>query len=331
MLLLISDVHPRSISGILIIFKIYASLSSNLFKGGYFCINKSIHLKPVVLIIFILFIRMGLFAQGADSVLTAVDSSAKTVKQGYVQKVSVFLNEDRFLNTKDEPVSMKNELRQKAVTQDVFFYLIAFLVLLLAFFKFFYAKYFNNLFRVFFNTSLRQSQLTDQLLQAKLPSLFFNVFFTMTAGLYIYFLLKHFGLLKNENVYYFIFLSFVSTVLIYFVKFITLKFTGWIVGYKDVTDTYIFIVFLINKILGIFLLPFVVVMAFAKSPLADPAVYISLILIGLMFLLRFFRSYGILQHRIKVSRFHFIIYLTGIEILPLLLIYKALMILLGKI
>ena len=63
------------------------------------------------------------------------------------------------------------------------FYLIAGIVLLLAFFKYFNSRYFTNLFRVFFNTSLRQSQLTDQLLQAKLPSLLFNLFFILSGGI----------------------------------------------------------------------------------------------------------------------------------------------------
>jgi hypothetical protein len=47
-------------------------------------------------------------------------------------------------------------------------------------------------------------------------------------------------------------------------------------------------------------------------------------------LLRFFRSYGLLQNQLKISRFHFMLYITGIEILPLLLIYKGLMVYLSK-
>ena len=82
---------------------------------------------------------------------------------------------------------------RKQSLQDTIFYTILIVIAILAFFRFFYVRYFNNLFRVFFNSSLRQSQLTDQLLQAKLPSLFFNIFFVASGGLFIYFLLKYFG------------------------------------------------------------------------------------------------------------------------------------------
>ncbi len=241
----------------------------------------------------------------------------------YQNKLDRFLNSDRFLHLSDAPVSMKAYPKQYSWYTEIFFYVIVFLVLLLASLKVFYKRYFDNLFRVFFNTSLRQNQLTDQLLQAKLPSLLFNIYFIITAGLYVYFVLQHFGFLKNFNVLYFILLSIAGLLFVYLLKFITLKFTGWIAGFREATDTYIFIVFLINKILGIFLLPFVVIMAFASPAIASPAVIISLVFTGIMFLLRFFRSYGLLQNRLKVSRFHFLLYLAGVEIIPILLIYKA--------
>lgn len=204
------------------------------------------------------------------------------------------------------------------------------MALFLAFFKFLYAKYFHNLFRVFFNTSLRQSQLTDQLLQAKLPSLFFNVFFVFIGGSYMYFLLCHFNLQIKANVFLSMLTCVLAVTVIYFTKYLTLKFTGWLTGYKDATNTYIFVVFLINKILGVFLLPFVAIMAFSEHTLAEPIALISLLLVGLMLLLRFVRSYGLLQSRLRVSRLHFFLYIVGIEIIPLLVIYKGLMILLNK-
>ncbi len=117
---------------------------------------------------------------------------------------------------------------------------------------------------------------------------------------------------------------------VYFLKYISLRFTGWITGYNEAANTYLFIIFLINKILGVLLIPFVIVIAFGREFLQYPAVLVSLIIIGIMFLLRFFRSYGLLRKDIKVSRFHFFIYILGVEVLPLLLIYKSLVVLFGK-
>lgn len=262
---------------------------------------------------------------GVDSVvIPVVDSSISPFSPG-----PVFKMKNKVLNSDAEPVSLFVKFR-KDKGKDSTFYLIAGIVLLLALFKFFNNRYFTNMFRVFFNTSLRQSQLTDQLLQAKLPSMFFNLFFFISGGVYVYMLLLHYRLINEDNKWIMIFSSMAILGLIYFIKYCTLKFTGWISGLEEVTDTYVFIIFLINKIIGIFLVPFTVILAFSDNTIVRIAALISLMSIGIFLLLRFFRSYGLLQNQLKISRFHFMLYLTGIELLPLLLIYKGLMVYLSK-
>lgn len=248
----------------------------------------------------------------------------------YNNRLDSFLANNRLVSYKKEPIALTAKIKTFHNRQEIYFYLIAGMAFFLAFFKFFYARYFNNLFRVFFNTSLRQSQLTDQLLQAKQPSLFFNIFFVLSGGVYVYFLLSHFNWSASSGVLFQIMLCVLAIISIYAIKYLSLKFTGWLTGQKDVTNTYIFVVFLINKMLGIFLLPFIIVMAFSAPAITSMAVLISLLLVSLMLILRFVRSYGLLQNRLKVSRFHFFLYIAGVEIIPLLLIYKGLMVLLNK-
>ncbi len=234
-----------------------------------------------------------------------------------------------FLDTKSPPVSLSVSLR-KEKDLDALFYIIIGILLVLAFFRFFYNRYFTNLFRVFFNTSLRQSQLTDQLLQAKLPSLLFNIFFVVSSGIFTYVLLLYYKLITEDDRWIMIGASLAVISLIYLLKYSTLKFVGWVTGLKDVINTYIFVTFLINKIIGIFLVPFIVVVTFSDRVIAKSGVIISLMSIGLFLLLRYFRSYGLLQNQLKISRFHFALYIAGIELIPLLLIYKGLMFYLSK-
>ena len=234
-----------------------------------------------------------------------------------------------FLNTTDKPVQLQVSLR-KQKSKEALFYLLAGLVLVLAFFRYFFARYFNNLFRVFFNTSLRQSQITDQLLQAKLPSLLYNLFFVVAGGIYIYSLLNYYQWVRGYNTWLVIGLCTGVLGMIYLIKFGTLKFTGWLTGFSDMVNTYLFILFLISKIIGIFLIPFIILIAFSDRVIVDMAVIISLLLIGFLFVMRFLRSYGIIQNQLKISKFHFFLYIIGLELLPLLLIYKSLMVLLSN-
>lgn len=302
-------------------------------------------MKPIFFFVLFLFVfSASLCAQKTDTTVTGLEDSVKpqsltdsalqlknrdTVKAAVVQK-DTFLFKNKLLNSHTEPVSLAVQMK-KVKTRDAFFYLLAGVVLLLSFLKYFYSRYFTNLFRVFFNTSLRQSQITDQLLQAKLPSLLFNIFFVISGGIYVYALLLHYQLVGAGNEWAFIAASVALTGLIYFIKYCTLKFAGWITGSAHVVDIYVFVVFLINKIIGVFLVPFIIVLSFSDPAIAVIAALVSLISIGIFLLLRFFRSYGLIQNHLKISKFHFLLYITGLEILPLLLIYKGLMIYLNKI
>lgn len=270
----------------------------------------------------------------SDSVILKPDSLIRrdtfiNRSASYTLAFQKILKENIFLHSTGKPVAMSIQIK-KQDSQDSLFFILVLIAGLLGFFRFTYTRYFNNLFRVFFNASLRQSQLTDQLLQAKLPSLFFNILFVLIGGIYVYLLLKYYKWISGQDFWPTLFYCIISLGIIYLVKFITVKFTGWVTGFKEVTNTYVFIIFLINKILGVLLLPFAVIIALSMPNLATASVIISLLLIGLMFLLRFFRSYGLLQHKLKVSRFHFFLYVIGIEVVPVLLIYKGLVLLLSK-
>jgi hypothetical protein len=246
----------------------------------------------------------------------------------YVEAWQQLPAKNKYLNTEGVPAAISVKFK-KPLVSGIFFYLLLLLVLLLGLLRFFYFRYFNTLFRVFFNTSLRQNQLTDQLLQAKLPSLLFNIFFIVSAGAYSYFLLRHYQVLQGQ-MWLFAGGCILILAAVYFVKYATLKFTGWVTGFSNITDVYVFVVFLINKIIGVLLLPFTIIIAFADFKIATTAAAVSLLLTVLLLIMRFLRSYSLLQNQLKISRVHFLLYLCGVEIIPLLLIYKLAVILLHK-
>jgi hypothetical protein len=235
--------------------------------------------------------------------------------------IQQILDSNRFINSKAEPVFLLVK-GKKHPSREFMFYLVTGLFFFFGILKLIYDRYISIVFRVFFNTSLRQSQLTDQLLQAKLPSLLFNIYFCMIAGLYAYLLLNFYGFISSENNIRFLLMMMLLVALIYFGKFVVLKFTGWVSGYKQEAGTYIFIVFLINKILAIFLMPVVLILAFADKQIANATVILSFFVLILLFLLRYLRTYSLLQNKLSIRRFHFFLYIIGVELIPLLLLYK---------
>ena len=118
---------------------------------------------------------------------------------------------------------------------------------------------------------------------------------------------------------------------IYGGKFLLLKFFGWVFQQPDATDTYIFVVFSTNKILGIIFLPFIILLAFTYGAFNAAAVTLSIIVLVGMFLYRFFLSFISLNRAVNIDFFHFLLYLTAFEIVPLLLINKLLFTILREI
>lgn len=227
---------------------------------------------------------------------------------------------------KQMPVQILREGDKKVFTgEEYLFYYLIFLFILFGLLRRAFAKYFYDLFRVFFKTTLKQRQTQEQLLQSTLASVLMNSFFVLCAGLYVNFVLQYFQLVIADNFWLQYVYCASALAAIYSVKYLGLKITGWLFNVSNATDSYIFIVFIINKMLGIFLLPFLLLLAFANDPLYSSAMVISWIGIALLLIYRFILSYRALRKEVKLNSFHFILYILGFEVIPLLLIYKLLL------
>ena len=237
---------------------------------------------------------------------------------------SDYLAKNRFFNVYGK-AEYKIEKLRLSQRKDWLFYLIAGILFFMGILRLAYFKYFNNLLRLFFKTTLRQNQLRDQLLQSQLSGLLFNLFFFIAAGTYLFLLARHYDVAVTGAKWQQLGACIGLLGLLYILKYAVLQATGWVFGIRPAIETYIFIVFLINKVVGLLLIPFIILISFAPDYIVNIALTLSLLMISGMFIYRFIRSYVPIQNDIKVSRFHFFLYLCAFELTPLLLIYKVLM------
>ena len=225
-------------------------------------------------------------------------------------------------NVKAAPlISGKKEFQGK----EVLFYVITALVIIFALLKLAFAKYFNDLLRVFFRTTLKQRQIKEQLIQTPLPSLMFNGFFVASAGLYLNFLLHYFKFIPVDNFWLLYLYCCIGLSIIYLVKFVGLIIFGWLFNMQKAADSYIFIVFIINKIIGISLLPFLILLGLTEGVTYIVALVMSWCCVGGLLLYRFILGFAAIRNEVRFNLFHFFLYLCAFEIAPLLLIYKLLL------
>jgi hypothetical protein len=210
-------------------------------------------------------------------------------------------------------------------SKDTLFYLLVGILFYFALIRIFFEKYFDNLLTLFFRVSIRHQQIREQVLQTPLPSLLLNILFVISGGLYASWLVRYYHFAGNINFWILLINCMAALGVIYLGKFLLLKFCGWVFNISRATDIYIFVVFLVNKMMGIFLMPFLVILFFSAPVIRDVFVTISLSMIFIFFAYRVVASYRPIRNEIKLTPFHFFLYLCAFEIAPLLLIYKVLL------
>ncbi len=206
------------------------------------------------------------------------------------------------------------------------FYLLLSLCLMLGVIRFVDERYFYNLWMAFWNPTLSSRQLKDQLASAGLPNFLMNIFFIIAEGAYIYYVVKlftphHSGVIPSSLL---LIMLIAGTGIIYAAKYAAVRFSGWAFRLEGVTEQYLFNVFLINKILGMVLIPFIIVLAFADRDIAQQIVIISFVIGGILLLNRYVRSWQVFGSFFQYSKFHFFMYLCASEILPLAVLMKLL-------
>ncbi len=229
----------------------------------------------------------------------------------------------------NKPPLFQVSKEREASSNDGLFYLLVGVVALMAFIRISFPKYFQNLFSLLFQTSFRQKQTRDQLLQDNLASLLMNLLFIFSGSIFITLIAQRENWIKLDFWWLLLYCSIILSS-IYLIKYLFLIFSGWVFNTKDAAGTYLFVVFLINKIVGIVLVPFLLVLAFSSMQLAQIAITVSLLLIGGMFVYRYVVSLGTIRTSLKVNALHFFLYLCAVEVLPLLLMYKVLFNFIGR-
>lgn len=301
-------------------------------------ISQHLFLQAVryLLIIVLFFLLADVAAQSAPDSLIRTDSAradttviTTPVKDTIRPVLKYPFNSDSFLYRDRLFFNFTNPVRYTISERawqgrEAIFYFIIVLLITFAFIKNSFSRYLADLFSSYFRTTVRQRQIKDQLLQSPLPSLLFNLFFVVSSAIFLSLIFQHFKLGGSYPFWALAAYCALGIGLIYSGKFLVLKFFGWVFQMKEATDTYIFIVFSTKKIMGVVLLPFTVLLAFTSGDLAVVAVTLSLIVVGALFAYRYFLSFVSVNRKITINFFHFLIYLTGFELLPLLLINKLL-------
>ena len=204
------------------------------------------------------------------------------------------------------------------------FYALLLTLLIFGLLKFKFERYTLDMFRFYFQSTLRIQHIKEQLTHSVLSGLFYNLLFFLGMSVYLYLLADYFQLSFVMQRHSWLFAVFILLFSVYGFKYLFIQLLGWAFQQMRAARIYLFIIFLTNKIMGILLLPFCVGIAFAIPILKEYSVTLSVSLVISLFVFRFFRAYQPLKAEFKIGITQYLLLLISIELAPLLLIYKLL-------
>lgn len=160
----------------------------------------------------------------------------------------------------------------------------------------------------------------------KRVSVFLSACFILVISFLISLINDYFGLiLKSYSLFYQYLFFILITTFIYLTKIVSTLILSYITSSYEIGREYIFNLFLFCQIAGIILFPVVVFLQFSKYP-AEWFLYPGLIICGSIYMLRIFRGFVISALEQNIGILYIILYLCALEILPLLVLVRFLLI-----
>jgi Domain of unknown function (DUF4271) len=280
--------------------------------------------KFLLIIIALHFICHSSDAQGGSILLIKKDNTpiSQLNTPGALQWIWPWLVPQKHKNIVTEEERPQTLFKRR--NDDWRLYAAAALVLLFGLAKNAFRKMYDQLVTLMLRTTVKTRQIKEQLQHTTIPSLAFNLVFVIAFSLLLMLAIVYYSPPGGINYFLLWLLCAGGVAGVYLVKYCWLKLAGWLFNVREAADGYLFFVFFLNKILGIFLIPVVVLLLLNKSQVVEYLLIISYFLIGFFLFYRYYLAYSATQKAIKTSPFHFFLYICAVEIAPLLLIYKVL-------
>lgn len=170
------------------------------------------------------------------------------------------------------------------------------------------------------DTGLALAQRESQGLAGNTPYYFLYVNFLLNAGFFFFLITKSFrGNLFNN--WLFLLVCFVLAWVVFLSKHLLISMMSALFNVEKDAGRYNFLIVIFNCVLGLFLLPFNFIIAFAND-IRDFLVSWTVGLVLVFYAYRAIRASRAGLNYLAVDQFHFLLYLCAVEIAPVMLIVK---------
>ena len=172
------------------------------------------------------------------------------------------------------------------------------------------------------DNSLNQAQREASGIVGSTPYYMLYVNFLLNAGVFVFLITRIFQDQKFNNLWFLLF-CMAGAIVIFLFKHVMINGVSYLFSKEQETSRYNFLIIIFNCVLGLFLVPFNLLIAFsAKGEYQLLLVFWMLGLVTIFYAYRALRSISIGSKNLSSSPFHFLLYLCTVEIAPVLLLVK---------
>ena len=179
-------------------------------------------------------------------------------------------------------------------------------------------------FRSFTNQNLLNFNFRSQKGRLSSTHLLSYTLYAVSLGAFLYLLGWYWRIPALTGSIYSALICMGFVALIMFARHLFLRIIGWIMPFDKELSVYNYMISVFNHVLGITLLPFIIVAAFAPDPLKKIALFGGLGVILFVYLYRSIRGFMLSGRFLALHKFHFFLYLCAVEIAPVLILIKIL-------
>ncbi|WP_339735328.1 DUF4271 domain-containing protein [uncultured Sunxiuqinia sp.] len=219
-------------------------------------------------------------------------------------------------------------LPEKSISRDKpdwFIGIFILVLILLATVRLFFSKYLNQLFHAIVNYATSSRLFRDRSVSITHASFRLDLIFYFIFSIFIFQFFAEFSgsFQKADFLTYLIILGLVVSY--YTLKRLAYSFSGIVAEATSETTEFLYNMNLHNRILGLFLIPVTLVIAFTTLQNPRLVFYTGLLICVAFYLLLLVRGAKILMTK-HFSIFYLILYLCTLEILPLIFIYNLVLV-----
>ncbi len=177
-------------------------------------------------------------------------------------------------------------------------------------------------YRGFINDNLLSQFHRDQEGRGSLPLYLLYGMFFINAGLFLFFVIQYFHVSLHPNLWIQFLYCLAAVVAAFLLKHLLLNSIGFIFPVGKEVRRYNFLIIIFSFIIGLFLAPVNLLLAYGPEDYAYYALYGAFGLIVLIYLFRALRALLIANQFLLFHRIHFLLYICTVEIAPILILIK---------